>query len=357
MAKQLGSADLNAYCGFAKTFDHLMQMGCSDALAVGREATEQLRRVGNLWDMVSTLALVHSSLRAMARYEEAAEVEVEAAPLAMRLGSVTAMSLLNHALSPLGMTTPEQIESYRQQVSAQIERYAKAGSAAVAAPNTRLGLALFWQGEWEEALGPFKRAAEGADVRSSIKGWDTFLPLCQAYAGLTHEAMTHLDQHRDQFAQLGGANSQGAWAWTLAAVEAFAVAGAKDRAASLYPMTLEALATGTVGRFYDFRLLETIAGIAAASGEKWAEAEGHFQRALEIVDGLPHPIEQGDARRFYARMLLDRGGAADRQQASELLSEAIERYRHMRMPRHIAMAESMLAEAASPANADTIRKT
>jgi hypothetical protein len=53
-------------------------------------------------------------------------------------------------------------------------------------------------------------------------------------------------------------------------------------------------------------------------------------------------MERPDILRFYASMLLERGAPEDQQQARQLLEEALETYREMSMPRHVAMAEALL---------------
>jgi len=55
-------------------------------------------------------------------------------------------------------------------------------------------------------------------------------------------------------------------------------------------------------------------------------------------------VLQPEVRRFYARMLLDRDAAGDRETARRLLTEAIEMYRRIGMPKHLEMAEALLAE-------------
>jgi hypothetical protein len=47
-------------------------------------------------------------------------------------------------------------------------------------------------------------------------------------------------------------------------------------------------------------------------------------------------------RRWYAHMLIDRDGPGDRERARELLSEAIEMYHRLGMPKHVEIAEALL---------------
>jgi tetratricopeptide (TPR) repeat protein len=144
----------------------------------------------------------------------------------------------------------------------------------------------------------------------------------------------------------GRPNTGGSWTVLFCAVEALTILGEKAEAAKLYPLVLGGMKTGNLFRAFDNRLLDTVAGIAAGAGGNWAKAEEHFQAALRRCQELPHIIEQPEVRRFYARMLLDRNAQGDREKARGLLSEAVEMYRRIGMPKHVEMGEAMLRETA-----------
>ena len=124
--------------------------------------------------------------------------------------------------------------------------------------------------------------------------------------------------------------------------EGLAVLGELDAAAELYPLTLEALETGTIVSIDARRLLQTVAGIAAAAGRRWEEAETHYQTALTQAHEIPFRSEQPEVRRWYARMLLDRNAPGDRAKARTLLGEAVGMYQAIGMPRHLDLAEGVL---------------
>jgi hypothetical protein len=130
----------------------------------------------------------------------------------------------------------------------------------------------------------------------------------------------------------------------LSAVEVFALLGDKEQAAGLYRLVMEEIATGVMTRGADLRLVQCVAGIAAAAGGEWEKAEGHFETALRQAHELPIMTEQPEVRRWYARMLIDRDGPGDRQEARRLLTEAIAMYRQIGMPKHVEMAEVVLAK-------------
>jgi tetratricopeptide (TPR) repeat protein len=152
-----------------------------------------------------------------------------------------------------------------------------------------------------------------------------------------------LDEKKADLPGPGRANTWGAWSLLLAATEGLAVLGERDEAAKLYPLTLEAMGGGACLRWW-FGPVETVAGIAAAAGAQWEKAEEHYQKALRVAHEMPVVIAQPEARRWYARMLIDRDGSGDREKARALLAEAIAMYRQIGMPKHVDMAEALLRE-------------
>jgi DNA-binding CsgD family transcriptional regulator len=101
---------------------------------------------------------------------------------------------------------------------------------------------------------------------------------------------------------------------------------------------------GNLLRGYDNRLLHAVAGLAAAAGERWDAAEDHFRRGLDLAEALPHRLDQADIRRLYALMLVQRGGLGDRLLARRLLVEAAALYSEIGMPRHLRLAQTLLAD-------------
>ena len=137
-------------------------------------------------------------------------------------------------------------------------------------------------------------------------------------------------------------NTIGAWTVLFGVVEGLAELGERDAAADLYPAVLDAIETGTLVDFDARRLLQTVAGIAAAAGGDWDAAETHYQTALRQAHEIPFRSEQPEVRRWYAHMLLDRNAPGDRDTARVQLGEAVEMYRAIGMPRHLALAGSRL---------------
>ncbi len=89
--------------------------------------------------------------------------------------------------------------------------------------------------------------------------------------------------------------------------------------------------------------MESLAGIAAASANRWQQAEEHFTTALRQAHDLPIKVENPEVRRFYAQMLIDRHGPGDLERAQKLLTEADASYAEIGMPRHSKLVQQMLA--------------
>ena len=89
-------------------------------------------------------------------------------------------------------------------------------------------------------------------------------------------------------------------------------------------------------------LTEKTAGIAAAAGGHWSDADVHFERARQQADEIPHRIDQADVPRWWAWMLLERDGPGDRDRARELLGHARGIYDEIGMPIHVKIANELL---------------
>ena len=170
-----------------------------------------------------------------------------------------------------------------------------------------------------------------------------------AYLRETAEVAALLEKWEERLPRAGEPTTWGAWQMLFSVVEGLVVLGQRDRAASYHPQLLGALGTGTIaGNYHDGRLIERVAGIAAAAGADWDRAEEHYSTALAQAAELPHALEQLHTRLWYARMLLDRRRSGDQSRAAQLLAEAADGYRDLGMPRHHEMAGGPAAGSISP---------
>jgi hypothetical protein len=184
-------------------------------------------------------------------------------------------------------------------------------------------------------------------VRRAVPGFwfgldHGYLFMLLAFSGESEAAHSLLSDVSDALPKPGVANTLGAWTLAILAAEGIGCLDDVDIAKRLYPMVVEALATGMVMRQYDGRLVQTAAGIAAAAAGRADEAEEHFEVALRQAEELPHRLERPHVRHFAGRFLARRAGRGDLTRARELLGEALSGYRDIGMPRHEAMARASL---------------
>ena len=137
-------------------------------------------------------------------------------------------------------------------------------------------------------------------------------------------------------------------------IEGLVMLGEHSQAGQLYPLVRELIGTGAVVLWPIFRFTHTIAGVAAAAARQWEAAEEHFQIAMQQAESFPDRLEQAEIRRFHAMMLMDRAAPGDREKAQTLLSEALESYTHIGMPRHIEMTQALLDQLAAALVANTV---
>jgi len=393
MAERLGDAGLIGALLVANSFNRFSYLQHREAAESGLRGTELLRQAGNLWDLVGASTFVGGALFNLGRLEEFAVIWQERQRLGARLGHPASAGDVAETYDPGSRVLKEgDLDAFEVfwQKAMKHALSADYDSFNLLSIHAFLGCVHFYRGRWPQALESFEEAAKleppgvlagyarayvllagaymgdrpavlallrqkGLGAAPQPAGRSTaslLLPMMRAArtSGLGFRGLLGVIREsrsmrtRGPLPRRGRINTYGAWEMLFAAVEGLAVLGERSDAAKLYPLLLEAMKTGNLIRNVDLRLLDTLAGIAAGAGGKWGEAEEHFRTALRRAEELPHVIEQPEARRWYARMLLDRNAPSDRETARRLLTEAIEMYRKIGMPKHIQMAETMLRE-------------
>jgi hypothetical protein len=256
-----------------------------------------------------------------------------------RVGDLGALFATRRARGYMDLPMTGDLERFRAFAAADLAFLEALGSHFTANSHASLAYALFYQGRWEESL----RHATEAQQREADDSWtgasSSALLLVQAYLGNRDAARAALERARPRLPIAGRVNESGTWELLPAAIEALAVIGARDEAAALYAPAAEAARSSAVIRYLSKSLPHTQAGIAAACGRRWAQAEQHFSAALRQADELPHRVEQPEIRRWLAWMLLERDADGDRERARTLFAEAERAYSTLGMPRHRALAE------------------
>ena len=300
------------------------------------------------WQRALQLRVLHQVLLTLGRLDEAIKIAEVLEPLATKIGQGYAIALC--------LSTRTWLEFVRAPDLAKLEagfHEVSKSDAKARFPfwnvlsEVQLSALEFIRGDWAGALSHAHTASHIDPRMSSIQGFGEGALFRQmAYSGNRNGALALLEKHRALLPVSGRENLRGAW-WMLAlVVEGLYMLGEQAQAGQLYPLVRELIDTGAVVVWPIPRYTQTIAGLAAAGAHQWEAAEDHFRIAGRQADFFPDLPEQAEIRRFRAMMLRDRGTNGDRKKAQTLLSEALETYTHIGMPRHIEMTRALAKELA-----------
>lgn len=291
----------------------------------------------SMWELVGCLLLsgrLGEVLKNMTPLEAAAA----------RPGNPIALyaALLYRALLAAADGSLDEMESWATETIAFCER---AGLPWGSAAHGYLGWLGLWRGRWEDARTSFEDAAR-REPPGFFRGADPAgLAMCLAYCGEREQALEVLKQlrHDGKLPRPGTRNPLGAWSALLSAIEALIVLGECEQAGAHYPLVVEGIATGAVLDLWGGRSLERFAGMAAAAGSRWDDAERHYERALRQAKEIAHRVEQAEVRRCYATMLLQRARPADQERARSLAQEAIQQYVALGMNGRVALTQQLVS--------------
>ena len=328
-----------------KAAHHWIYMEYDRASELALRGAEHSRSAGDSWTLADELWRAQWALLHVGRTDEAGQIAEELEPLAARVGHLGAQLFAGRVRAWRDFMVTGNVGEFEEFAQADLELCLSADDFPwISTAYGFLGVTQLLAGRWEDARKNLEEAARLEPPGFWAGGEWATLFLWNAYAGDKDQALAILDQQRPNLPRRGQPSSLGSQTLLLAAVEGLALLGERQQAAELYGLVLDAVDTGCVTGTYADRLLQTMAGIAAACGEQWTHAEQHYQTALRQAHELPIVIAQPDVRRWYARMLIDRDGPGDRDKARDLLTEAIAMYTKIGMPKHIEMAETMLSE-------------
>ncbi|MFY9615692.1 MAG: AAA family ATPase [Candidatus Dormiibacterota bacterium] len=343
LAQRLGDEELmgdalTMRTGFYFAFNQLTQ-----ASETGLTATAISRKLGNLWNVGTDLALAYFAEVALGRTGETNGIAIELKEIIGRLGHHGADLLYTRA-EMLRAAADGDHAAYRGWAERDLAICAKAGLAWTDTSHAYLGAAAFWSGDWVEAEAHYRRAleTETPSFTAGVAGGALFRLL--AYQGEAEAAMALYTQVRHDIADAGRPNAIGRWIALVHSVIGLSLLDHDEEAAALAPLVDEFLGMGAVVNTHDAGLVETVAGVAWAAAKQWDVAQRHFDAAMAQAEVMPHRVEQADIRRFRARMLRARNQPGDAAAADALLEEAAAIYRELDMPRHLRLLEAAAAE-------------
>ena len=333
-------AALAGEVGFVELFHRYSTMRLGLAWEPGRRAEATLRAAGAAWHLAGVLAFLDVAAVFEGRFDVAAEIEGELHPLAARLGHQGAAAVTRRNEFPRAAAMHADLAALERLSATQTEAARAMGPGWVAYAHTLRAVVDLWRGDWESACTHAHEGTAHAVSPSWFGAHHGVQTMVLAVCGRRDEALAVLDSVRNHLPVPGGQNSIGPWMLAVFAAEAVGLAGDAGRARTLHPLVVEALATGTVMRQLDGRLIQTAAGMVAAAAGLGDDAEAHFEAALRQADELPHLMERPHVRHAYGRFLLERG---DRERAVALLTDAAAGYAAIGMPRHRERARALLA--------------
>jgi tetratricopeptide (TPR) repeat protein len=313
------------------------------ALEPGLQAATALRDAGSSWHLGLVLAFRDAVAVFLGYFRESDEIEAELYPLTERLGNVGAASLARRSEFPKVAAQRADLVTLDALCQAQAEEARIIGGEYLAYATTMRGVVEFWRGDWETTRAHMEEAVALSISPSWFGAYHGFVALVLAHLGRRDEAMAALDEVRHVLPVPGTPNNVGPWTLALLAAEVAGLVPDAETARSVYPLVLEALATGTMMRQCDGVLIHRVAGMSSAAAGHLGKAEEHFEEALHQAEALPHLMERPQVRHQYARFLMHRAGADDRERARLLLDEAIAGYHTIGMPRHESRARELSA--------------
>lgn len=346
LADQLDDELLLGHALAAETMQRTAFMEHREAAEAGTRAAEILRRHGDLWNLASVLGFLQVALVGLGRLDDARRVSDEVRPLAERLGNYGALSQATRMDAITRFFEdgdPTALDAFARR---DLEFCRAIGIGLADHSQGWLGFAKFLKGDWSGAEPELREALRMELGTTAMAGWAwAFLFDLVAYSGDGGSVAAMLDARSGDLPHPGQPNRWGSWVMLLSVVEGLAMLGERDRASTYYPVLLDGIArTGAVCMsFRDGRLLERVAGIAAAAGGNWSAAQRHFEIALHQARTLPHRVEEAHTLRFTAQMFLDRAGSGDQTKAQRFLSAAGDHYRELGMAKHLELVHDLEA--------------
>ena len=341
MAEALDSKDLLAEVLANRAISCWQTFNAAGMVRSGGRAVELNRSGYRAWELANSLTYYVLGLSLMGRFEEAWPVVKETLEISTRDGDSQGEMMCGLALGmqyAAAGDLPSAIEIARRTVrinDAQGFPWGGHFYGVLADLQMRAG-------DWDNALETYDKSQatvvsgtcwDHGDLSYSLLGMAMIAPA-------RFEAIW--EQLRPAVPETTVDLPAGRIQTLLAAVESLAIRGRMGDAGHLYPRVLEVIEQGLFVQQFHTGLIEKTAGIGALAACDMDAAEAHFQKALKQADGLPYATEQGEVRRWYAKMLMTRNGPGDAEHARRLLTDAIAVYQRCGMPRHREMAQQML---------------
>jgi tetratricopeptide (TPR) repeat protein len=189
-----------------------------------------------------------------------------------------------------------------------------------------------WAGQMFHLHGETGRLDEIKPLVAAMVDQNPGLAAFRAALAYTHASLGELDDARRHFEVLAADDFDGVprdllWPASLGLMsEACVLLDDRIRAGALSGLFRRhaGLLVVAAGGSHCMGAVDRYLGMLASTDRRWAAAEGHFDAALELEEGLGSEPLTARTRHWYGRMLLARDGPGDRSKASELFSRSLE---------------------------------
>jgi hypothetical protein len=297
----------------------------AQSLTLAQQAGRALAARGDLWREAEVIWTIPWSLYFLGRAGEADRELAEFAAKTERIGHQGARWVVRHARATMEAARGEIEAAVRTAIEAEaIGR--QAGLPWVYHTLSFIATMAIWQGREAEGLPILRKVAEIEQPRNY------WYPSSRAhlFGTLAHlapdEARAWHSREPIALAIDGTRAPAGVWTAVGGLTEAYARLGLKAQVLELAPHVDELYGRGAIIHGGWMTCTTTVAGIAAWYRDRWADAEKLLQLAVEQMDTIPVRHKSGQAREWYAEMLLARDDSGDRDRARTLLAEAREIY-------------------------------
>jgi tetratricopeptide (TPR) repeat protein len=341
-AEEIGDDRALGRIGWGRTMSNWSNARLGAAIESGRAAIEHLRRAQDLWTLVDALAWTSYPLSSGGAPGEARVLAEEAVEIAVKIGHLGGEFLARRGVALAAILEDADLEQNELAARADLVRFESIRSPWVSQSHTWIATNLMLRGDLEGSLSFAEKSIElePPSAWTGI-GWAAKF-VNRAMAGEVETCRELLAQQRTLLPDPGETAPTGRIMMLYAAAKGCVIVGLAEEAAALYPLVNARVDAMPIGNLFDMTLAHRIAGMAATAAGLWDEAQAHFEAAARQAREYPNRVDAPQVLHWHAKMLLERGKADDRVQAQAMLAEALDGYRELGMPLHIATVEEML---------------
>jgi tetratricopeptide (TPR) repeat protein len=314
-----------------------------ESVAAGREAVARLRKTTDAWTLADALAWWAFALLWHGEQAEALKVAEEGRVLAAKVGHIGTENLAARVEALARGVVDGDLDALERVALAELPVYESINSPWVSLSHGWISYLALSRGRFDEAL----HHAEESIRLMPPSAWtglgEGFKILVLATTGQRDACFAMFDDPAFVIPGPGAPSSAGAHFTFHYSMMAAAILGSKEHAQRWYPA-----AAHVAGLYhymgFELMILERVAGMVALTAGLFDEAERHLTEATRIATQDPNFLDAPHVDYWFARMLVERGDPADRDEAVRRATLAREEFARRDCPPWLAMADSLLSQ-------------